>query len=138
MGEKHQDRGARSLSPEFWELELSADPAAEIPAAAEGADFSEGAPRYAADDPLEDHLDDGHILTQEVLVSQGVDTDHDTDQGESEPEQRQLAMQDPAGAGGRRRGRTRRRRKQFSFTEGQVQELVTAFQQSQYPDGLRR
>ncbi|XP_063101645.1 homeobox protein Rhox13-like [Cavia porcellus] len=142
MEEEYQDGVTRSLSPEYLKMEVEVDPAPEVPAAAEGAACSAGAADFAADDPLKGQLDDddedGHILTQKVHMSQGSDTKHDTDQGEAEPEQLQLAAQRPADAGGRKRGRPRRRRRQFSFTDGQVQELETVFQDTQYPDGLRR
>ncbi|XP_063101702.1 homeobox protein Rhox13-like [Cavia porcellus] len=146
MEEEYQDGVIRSLSPEYWKMEVEVDPAPEVPAAAEGAACSAGAADFAADDPLKGHLDededdddeDGHILTQKVHVSQGSDTKHDMDQDEAEPDQLQPAAQRLADAGGRKRGRPRRRRKQFSFTDGQVEVLETVFQDTQYPDGLRR
>lgn len=85
MEEKRRDGGARSLRSEFREQEVSAGLAPDVSAAAEGAHFSEGAPGFAAGNPLEGHLDDDHENEDShnlTHMSQGGDTHCDRDQSE--------------------------------------------------------
>ncbi|XP_005410481.1 PREDICTED: rhox homeobox family member 1 [Chinchilla lanigera] len=142
MENQRHHHGARSLGLEFWQLEASARPAAGVPAAAEGGPSSAGATGFMAagqaEGLLQDDDHDGHNLSREVSVSSGGDTARQADDRDREPEQPSPAEQDPAGARAGRRGRPPRRRIPFSFTQGQVQELESVFQETQYPDVLTR
>lgn len=120
-----------------YEMERNTQAALGAPGA-EGSHVGSGAKKFMFRERHDGDLKQVCEENQEVAVSQGGDR---TIEGEQEPEQQQEQPPPdepaPSPGVGPQPGR-RRPRIQYSFTQRQLQELESAFQQTQYPDLQQR
>ncbi|KAM6143299.1 rhox homeobox family member 1-like [Erethizon dorsatum] len=133
----HEPDYYRSVLREM-EVESSTQPGLGAPGA-EGGPLGEGAARFTFGERQEGDPKQGSQEKQAVALNPGGDTKSEADVSEQEPGPQQQQEQEPALVpAALPQPRRTRPRIQYTFTQSQLRELESVFQENQYPDLLTR